>query len=143
MTVNEIIGRGIYRLVLRAGIARGLMMMRRLEKQTADARRINEETLMRILRCNETTELGKKWEMDTIRDVRTFQEKIPFTDFDFYYDWIQRMVDDGETGLISNFPIIFFAVTSGATGISPSSRVLVWRMVPSSFLKVISYFGAV
>ena len=118
MTVNEIIGRGIYRLVLRAGIARGLMMMRRLEKQTADARRINEETLMRILRCNETTELGKKWEMVTIRDVRTFQEKIPFTDFDFYYDWIQRMVDDGETGLITNFPIIFFAVTSGATGIS-------------------------
>ena len=118
MTVNKGISRLLNRLVLRAGAARGLMMMRRLEKQTADARRINEETLMRILRCNETTELGRQWNMETIRDVRTFQEKIPLTDFDFYYDWIQRMVDDGENGLITNFPIIFFAVTSGTTGIS-------------------------
>ena len=137
MTVNKIIGKGLYRLVLRAGTARGLMMLRRLEKQTADARRINEETLMRILRRNETTELGREWHMDTIRDVRTFQEKIPFTEFDFYYDRLQRMVDDGETGLITNFPIIFFAVTSGATGIS--KRVPISKSTRKRFNDLAAY----
>lgn len=55
---------------------------------------------------------------EMIRDVKAFQEQIPLTEFHFYYDWIQRMVDDGETGLITNFPVKFFAATSGTTGYS-------------------------
>ena len=38
MTVNKIIGKGLYRLVLRAGTARGLMMLRRLAFTVVNSR---------------------------------------------------------------------------------------------------------
>ncbi len=113
MTVSKLIGRGIYWCALRGKTLRGKIMLSRLERQTADARRINEETLMRILRHNADTELGREWKLDTIKSIRDFQEKIPYTEYMFYYDRIKRMVEGNETGVITNYPITFFAVTSG------------------------------
>ena len=131
MTVSKLIGRGIYWCALRGKTLRGKIMLSRLERQTADARRINEETLMRILRHNADTELGREWKLDTIKSIRDFQEKIPYTEFMFYYDRIKRMVEGNETGLITNYPITFFAVTSGTTG--DSKRIPVSKATKKRF----------
>ena len=116
MTISKTIGKAIYRTALRAKTLRGRIMLGRLEKQTADARRINEQTLMKILKRNADTELGREWQLDTITDVQSFRERIPLTEYTFYYERIKRMLEGGETGVITNYPITFFAVTSGTTG---------------------------
>ena len=116
MIVSKAIGSVIYRCALRAKTMRGRIMLRRLENQTADARRINEKLLLKILKRNADTELGREWHLDQITDVSSFREKIPLSKYMFYYDRIERMVEKSETGVITNFPITFFAVTSGTTG---------------------------
>ncbi|MBP0966238.1 MAG: GH3 auxin-responsive promoter family protein [Oscillospiraceae bacterium] len=137
MHVNKAIGRVIYRCALRAKTLRGRIMLRRLEKQTADARRINEQTLLNILKRNADTELGREWKLDTVRDVQSFRERIPLTEYMFYYDRIKRMLEGNETGVLTNYPITFFAVTSGTTG--DSKRIPVSEMTKKRFADMAAF----
>lgn len=76
----------------------------------------NEALLFQILRENENTEYGKKYDFQNIHSVKEFQEKLPVTRYADYAAYTKRMSQDGEKNLICSYPIEHFNASSGTTG---------------------------
>ena len=73
----------------------------------------SRDLLMRIVRDNENTEYGKKYGFSEIRSVEDYKKKVPFSKYDDYAEAIERMTR-GEENLITAYPIIHYAKTSGS-----------------------------
>ena len=76
-----------------------------------------EGLLMRILRRNRNTEIGKKLGFGSVHSVRDYQDKIPFSDYGDYAGYIDRMAKNGEQKLLTADKVSFLATTSGTTGV--------------------------
>ncbi|MBO4831783.1 MAG: GH3 auxin-responsive promoter family protein [Oscillospiraceae bacterium] len=103
--------------MLRGMVMKGNSALRRIDEHSRDAMASNEKLLMELLRDNSNTEYGKKYGFADIHSVREFQEKVPFTTFDDYAPYIDRMVKNGEKDLITAYPVIQYAETSGSIGV--------------------------
>ena len=73
----------------------------------------SRDLLMRIVRDNENTEYGKKYGFSEIRSVEDYKKKVPFSVYDDYAEAIERMTR-GEKNIITAYPIVHYAVTSGS-----------------------------
>lgn len=78
---------------------------------------VNEELLMRLLRDNADTEYGKKYGFGQIKTLEEFKERVPFSVYDDYAPYIERMIENDEGNLITTYPIIHYAVSSGSVGV--------------------------
>jgi hypothetical protein len=85
-----------------------------MDQNSLDAFGSNKNLLMQILRDNQNTEYGKKYDFANIHSIEEFQEKVPYTTFDDYAPYIERMVKNGEKNLITAYPVIHYAETSGS-----------------------------
>lgn len=70
---------------------------------------------MRVVRDNKDTEYGKKYHFDQIHSVEDYKRLVPFSIYDDYALDIQKMVN-GETNLITVYPINHYAMSSGSAG---------------------------
>ena len=77
----------------------------------------NRELLFRILRENEDTEYGRKYDFRNIHSIEDFQKKVPVTQYADYADYTDRMSRNGETNLICVDPVHHFNGSSGTTGV--------------------------
>ena len=96
---------------------KGSAALRRMEAHSLDAMGSNERLLMQLLRDNADTEYGRKHHFAEIRSIRDYQERVPFTTYDDYAPYIERMVRDGEKNLITAYPVLQYAETSGSIGV--------------------------
>ena len=103
--------------MLKVMAAKGEAALRRMDAHSLCAMKSNEELLMQILADNKDTEYGRKYGFSEIRSIRDFQEKVPFSTYDDYAPYIERMVKKGEHGLITAYPVIQYAETSGSIGV--------------------------
>lgn len=111
------IGKGItwaMRLVMES---KGAKALKRMDESSLDAMAANERLLMEILETNKDTEYGRKYGFGEIRTIRDYQERVPFTTYDDYAPYIERMVKNGEKNLITALPVIQYAETSGSIGV--------------------------
>ncbi|KAF4106774.1 GH3 domain-containing protein [Onychostoma macrolepis] len=92
----------------------------RLEADTRDIHRVQEETLLKRLQKHSDTVYGKQYEFTSIKDTETFQQRHPITDYDHYQKFVERVAKGEQNVLISEKPLIL-AMTSGTSG---SSRML-------------------
>ncbi len=81
-----------------------------------DAGLVNRGLLMDILMDNSTTEYGKKYNFADIKDEDDFREKVPMSSYEDYEPYIDRMVNNNETNLITSYPVVYYASTSGTSG---------------------------
>lgn len=72
---------------------------------------------MRIVRDNKDTEYGKRYHFDQISSVDDYKRLVPFSGYDDYAPYIERMVNNGEKNLITVYPIVQYAETSGSIGV--------------------------
>jgi hypothetical protein len=74
----------------------------------------NVECLLRILSANASTEIGQENDFSSCGSVESFQ-KLPLTT---YYDVSARIdrMCAGETALLTNSKLLYFATSSGTTG---------------------------
>ncbi|XP_043110348.1 GH3 domain-containing protein [Puntigrus tetrazona] len=98
----------------------GKRQRNRLEADTRDIHRVQEETLLKRLQKHSDTVYGKQYEFTSIKDVETFQQRHPITDYDHYEKFVERVAKGEQNVLISEKPLIL-AMTSGTSG---SSRML-------------------
>ncbi|MBR3316780.1 MAG: GH3 auxin-responsive promoter family protein [Atopobiaceae bacterium] len=110
------------------------------------AEQVNRDLLFRLLEDNKSTEYGKKYDFATIQDVDTYRERVPLTTYEDYEEYIDRMTEQGEKNLLTAYPVVYYASTSGTSGapkkIPVSDKGLeVFRNYSSSmFYSVVSEF---
>ena len=103
-------------ILIKSIIFKGYLDLWHLHRHTRKARKKNDALLMKIIRDSQDTEYGKKYDFRNIRTVEDYRRKVPFSTYEDYKDYIMRMIMDDEKGLITNYPVIGFARTSGSTG---------------------------
>ena len=72
-------------------------------------------TLLDIISRNKDTEIGKKWNFESINTVDDYRRNVPLTDYEDYRPYIERMVDSGEENLLTAEKVVFYVPSSGTT----------------------------
>lgn len=99
-------------------VAGGLAALERMEQASLRGPQISLETLMRVIRENEDTEYGVKYDFRNIHSYADYAAKVPFSDYEDYEPYIERMVCFGAKNLITSSDVRYFAHTSGTSGAS-------------------------
>ena len=86
-----------------------------LKENCAHAGEFSDRLLAKILRDDENTEYGAAHDFPEIHSVEDFKKKIPFTEYDNYAEGIERMMR-GEKNILTVYPIVHYALTSGSVG---------------------------
>ncbi len=94
-------------------IGNGHVVLGELNEYCANAKKTSHDLLMRIMRDNAGTEYGKKYCFSDLRSVEDYKAKVPLSTYDDYAEAIEKMVK-GEKNLITSYPILHYAVTSGS-----------------------------
>jgi phenylacetate-coenzyme A ligase PaaK-like adenylate-forming protein len=94
------------------------------------------KTLHKLVRYASNTQFGVHNNFSEILDapdmVGAFQQNVPFTDYEqFYNDWLHRAID-GESDVAWPGVVKYYALSSGTTG-SPSKRIPVTKQMIRSF----------
>ena len=97
-------------------ISQGNNVRKSLDVMTQNPMKYNAALLMKIIKDNEDTEYGQKYDFANIKSIEDFQSKVPITDYDSYADYIYRMTENGEKNLITSYEIIHYAKSSGTMG---------------------------
>ncbi|MBE5902388.1 MAG: GH3 auxin-responsive promoter family protein [Lachnospiraceae bacterium] len=97
--------------------SRGANALRHLDDVSKRAVEANKELLMKILADNADTEYGKKYGFDQIKSIEDYKKNVPFSTYDDYSPYIERMIKNDEEGLITNYPIMHYALSSGSVGV--------------------------
>ena len=82
----------------------------------------NRNFLLKQLKRSKNTEYGRKYDFGSIHSIREYQKKVPFSTYEDYKPYIDRMLETGEQGLITGDTVTYFAKTSGT--------VSVMKMIP-------------
>lgn len=96
-----------------------------------NGKKVNEQTLLKIINNNKNTEYGKKYNFSEIKTIEDYQKKVPLSLYEDYMDYIERS-KKGETNLLTRKKIKKYATTSGTTGIK--------KYIPQSTTTAITYF---
>ena len=99
-------------------ISGGLAALEKMEQASLRAPQISLETLMRVIRENEDTEYGRKYDFRSIHSYADYAGKVPFSEYEDYEPYLERMITFGTKNLITASDIQFFAHTSGTSGAS-------------------------
>ena len=103
-------------ITMRVVSAYGGMCRKKLLKDSADVDKVSEKLLLDLVKRNRNTEYGRKYGFSDIRTIKEYQDKVPFTTYDDYKDYIRRIADHGEQHLLTADKVEFFANTSGTSG---------------------------
>jgi hypothetical protein len=103
--------------IIRYITARGRRDLKDLLGNCARANEKSREFLLKLVNDNKNTEYGKKYHFDEIKTIEDYKRLVPLSGFDDYAPYIERMVKNGERGLITAYPIVQYAETSGSVGV--------------------------
>ncbi len=100
------------------------------------ANAIQRRSLLKLMKDNASTEYGRKIGFDKVKSIEDYQKIVPMSRYLDYEDYIMRMANGGEKGLITNRYIRRFTESSGSTGRSkliPLSGLSEWTIMCFSF----------
>ncbi len=105
------------RAIIRAITFKGKRHLKEFLGNCARANDLSRELLMQIVRDNKDTEYGRRYHFDEIHSIDDYKRLVPFSGYDDYAPYIERMVGKGEKDLITAYPIVQYAETSGSVGV--------------------------
>ena len=103
--------------IIRILTLKGKKHLRELRGNCARANTLSKAFLMQLIRDNQDTEYGRRYHFDQIRSVADFKRLVPMSTYDSYAPYIERMVEKGEKNLITAYPVVQYAETSGSVGV--------------------------
>ena len=124
----------ISKLIYGISVTAGGIVETRLNRITKDSIKENEKVLLKILKRNKDTEIGKKYDFNTIKSINDFKNRFPITDYSYYEKYIEFMAEGKKNVLVSD-NIEYFSHTSGTTGkqkLIPSTKKA--RLVYSKYM---------
>ena len=96
---------------------KGATALRHLDEVSRRAVAASEETLLQIIKDNQDTEYGKLHKFSEIKSVEDFKKNVPFSNYDDYSAYIERMIKNDEENLITSYPVKHYALSSGSVGV--------------------------
>jgi hypothetical protein len=87
----------------------------RLLRQTNHVMATQERFLRELLRAHASTELGQQFQLQTIRTVDDFRQRVPIHPYEFYVPYTERIAQ-GEPHVLNPDPVTYINLTSGSTG---------------------------
>ena len=103
--------------VINGIINNGRKAKRELDLNSRDAIKVSEQALLTIVADNKDTEFGRNHDFASIKTIEDYKERVPVAGYDDYEPIIKRMLENNEKGLLTSYPIIYFAKTSGTMGV--------------------------
>ena len=113
------------------GVVLGNSVFKGFEHFTSIPVETQEETLKKIMERNKDCELGKKYGFSEITTIREYQDKVPLATFEDYAPLIDRMIENGESNIITGDKVIRYCSSSGSVGkpkLQPKTKRDVWNM---------------
>ncbi|PJI07289.1 MULTISPECIES: GH3 auxin-responsive promoter family protein [Clostridium] len=107
----SVISKLLYKISINAG---GIVKVR-FKRETKRCREVNEKVLFNILRANCNSEIGMKFDFNSIKSIEQFKRRVPITEYKDYEGYINRMAR-GEKNILMKDDIEYFGHTSGTTG---------------------------
>lgn len=107
---------------IREYIADGQKSLKELKENCSNAVKVSEELLMNIIKDNKDTEFGIENNFSDIKSIKDYKEKVPFSTYSAYDGRIKRMMK-GEKNLLTVYPVVHYAKTSGSIGVPKSIPV--------------------
>ena len=98
------------------GVKLGKLVFKSIDKVSQNPGEVQEKLLMSILEKNKNTEYGKKVGFDKVHSVEDFQKMIPLTTYDDYSDYVDRMINKGESNLMMAAKCHRYCSSSGSVG---------------------------
>ncbi|KAM8836155.1 GH3 domain-containing protein [Spinachia spinachia] len=95
----------------------GRRQREKLEADTLDVRRVQEQTLLVRLRKHADTRYGRQYDFNSIKDNVGYRARHPITTYEDYRELIRRIAAGEERVIIAEKPAIL-AMTSGTSGAS-------------------------
>jgi len=89
----------------------------RQQDMVANPKETQTEFLKKLLDDNKDTQIGKKYCFKDISTYEEFSKNVPISEYPDYHEYITRMIDMHEKDLISAYPIVHYAASSGSTGV--------------------------
>lgn len=102
---------------------RGRQAINELDANCEDAIKKSEELLLKLIDDNKDTEYGRKYNFKDIHSIEDYKRNVPFSVYDDYAPYIERMIKNDENNLISVYPAVHYAVSSGSVGVPKSIPV--------------------
>jgi len=96
---------------------KGLLSVHHLDEVSRRAVATQKDLLKRILADNSGTEYGRLYGFSEISSIDDYRKKVPFTVYDHYAPYIERMIRNGEENLLTSEPVIHYAMTSGSVNV--------------------------
>lgn len=94
---------------------RGKSLLRKLQKDSSNVERVQRNVLLNILKHQENTDFGKKYNFKSLKSISDFQNALPIMKYEDLWPWIDRQENEKKSVINSEMPILY-AVTSGTTG---------------------------
>ncbi len=90
------------------------MRIPQIETFMKEPEKVQEETFHKLIEKSRDTEWGQKYDYESIRDIKTFKERVPISNYDELKPYIDRMIA-GEQNILWPTEITWFAKSSGTT----------------------------
>lgn len=120
--------------IMRQYIEHGKQVLDRMETDSQRGNAVSRELLMRLIRKNEDTAYGRKYNFREIHSYSDYAAKVPFSSYEDYEPYIERMLCFNEKNLLTTDEVVYYAHTSGTTGES--------KMIPCSKEALDVFFSA-
>lgn len=111
------------RFILNIMKKRGRQAINELDANCDTAIKKSEELLLKLIDDNKDTEYGRKYNFKDIHSIEDYKKNVPFSVYDDYAPYIERMIKNDENNLISAYPAVHYAVSSGSVGVPKSIPV--------------------
>lgn len=105
------------KIILNIMKKRGREAIAQLDLNCEQAVKKSEELLLKLIDDNKDTEYGKKYHFRDIHSIEDYKKNVPFSVYDDYAPYIERMINNNEEGLLSVYPAVHYAVSSGSVGV--------------------------
>ncbi len=81
-------------IIIKAMILKGHYDVFSMHNNTVDAQKKNEKLLFKILKTNQNSEYGRKYDFRNIKTIEDYRKNVPLSTFDDYEGYIKRMIDN-------------------------------------------------
>jgi hypothetical protein len=102
--------------IIRAAIKiKGTLLFRKFEKISMDSQTQQPKMLLKILKKNQETKMGRDLKYKDIKTLEDFQKNIPIMDYEDHAPYVDQIMS-GKKNVMTKNKIINYATTSGSTG---------------------------
>ena len=98
-------------------IKRGNSILDALEKNCRNASLVSTDLLMELIRDNQETEFGRFHNFASIKTKEDYKKNVPFSNYEDYANAVERMTR-GEKNILTAYPVVLYALTTGSVGTS-------------------------